>query len=135
VRVREALQLSLNIPVVELTEAMGPARVLVAMDKAGVGYRLPQGEPGLAIALGGIGVSLQDMVQLYAALARGGVALPLRWRLEGEGAEGRGWCPNLGLAGGGYSGGAGPAAGRAGEPAGLQDGDELWPSRCLGDRV
>ncbi len=88
VRVREALQMSLNIPVVELTEAMGPARVLVALDRAGVGYRLPSGEPGLAISLGGIGVSLQDMVQLYAGLARGGVALPLRWRLEGAAAEG-----------------------------------------------
>ena len=88
VRVRQALQMSLNIPVVELTEAMGPARVLVALDRAGVGYRLPEGRPGLAIALGGIGVSLQDMVQLYAALARGGVALPLRWRIEGAADEG-----------------------------------------------
>lgn len=89
VRVRQALQLSLNIPVVELTDAMGPARILVALDKAGLQHRLPPGEPGLAIALGGIGISLQDMVQLYAALARGGVALPLRWRLDGaDGAEG-----------------------------------------------
>lgn len=88
VRVREALQLSLNIPVVELTDAMGPARLLVAMDRAGMGYRLPPGEAGLAISLGGIGVSLQDMVQLYAALARGGVALPLRWRMDGEGEDG-----------------------------------------------
>ena len=88
VRVREALQMSLNIPVVQLTEAMGPARLLVALDRAGVKYRLPEGKPGLAIALGGIGVSLQDMVQLYAGLARGGVALPLRWRMEGEAAEG-----------------------------------------------
>jgi penicillin-binding protein 1C len=31
---------------------------------------------------------MQDIVQLNAALARGGVALPLRWRLEGEAAEG-----------------------------------------------
>jgi penicillin-binding protein 1C len=58
------------------------------MDRAGVSYRLPPGAPGLAISLGGIGVSLQDMVQLYAGLARGGVALPLRWRMEGEVAEG-----------------------------------------------
>lgn len=90
VRVRQALQMSLNLPVVELTEAMGPARLLVAMDRAGMGYRLPPGQPGLAIALGGIGVSLQDMVQLYASLARGGVALPLRWRMEGESAQGGG---------------------------------------------
>lgn len=88
VRVREALQMSLNIPVVELTEAMGPTRLLVALDRAGVAYRLPVGEPGLAISLGGIGVTLQDMVQLYAGLARGGVALPLRWRMAGETEEG-----------------------------------------------
>ncbi|NGQ90097.1 penicillin-binding protein 1C [Rhodobacter sp. HX-7-19] len=88
VRVRDALQMSLNIPVVELTEAMGPARLLVALDKAGVGYRLPPGEAGLAISLGGIGVTLQDMVQLYAGLARGGVALPLRWREDGVSEEG-----------------------------------------------
>lgn len=88
VRVRQALQMSLNIPVVQLTEAMGPARLLVAMDQAKIGYRLPAGQPGLAIALGGIGISLQDMVQLYATLARGGVALPLRWRADGDSDEG-----------------------------------------------
>lgn len=89
IRLREALQLSLNIPVVALTEAMGPARLLNALDKAGVAYRLPPGQPGLAVALGGIGVTLQDMVQLYAALARGGVTLPLRWRLDADNGEGQ----------------------------------------------
>ncbi|MES2846830.1 MAG: penicillin-binding protein 1C [Pseudomonadota bacterium] len=79
IRLREALQLSLNIPVVQLTEALGPARLLTALDRAGVHYALPDGAPGLAIALGGIGVTLQDMVQLYATMARGGVPLPLRW--------------------------------------------------------
>ena len=78
IRVRQALQLSLNIPVVTLTEALGPARLLAAMDRAGMQAEIPPpGQPGLAIALGGIGTSLQDMVQLYAALARGGTALPL----------------------------------------------------------
>jgi penicillin-binding protein 1C len=78
VRIRQALQMSLNIPVVLITDAIGPARLLAAMDRAGMGYQIPPpGKPGLAIALGGLGVSLQDMVQLYAALARGGVTLPL----------------------------------------------------------
>ena len=36
IRVREALQLSLNIPVVALTDALGPAKLLAALDKAGV---------------------------------------------------------------------------------------------------
>jgi penicillin-binding protein 1C len=76
-RVREALHLSLNIPAVALTDAMGPAKLLSAMRRAGVEARVPGGRPGLAIALGGLGVTLQDMVQLYAVLARGGVSLPL----------------------------------------------------------
>ena len=77
IRVREALQLSLNLPVVALTEALGPARLLQALDRAGVRFALPTGQPGLAVALGGIGVTLTDMVQLYAALANGGVTRPL----------------------------------------------------------
>jgi len=89
IRLREALQMSLNIPVVMLTEAMGPARLLSAMGKAGVKYQLPGGQPGLAVALGGVGVTLQDMVQLYATLARGGVALPLTWRMAGDRDEGQ----------------------------------------------
>lgn len=79
IRMRQALQLSLNIPVVELTEALGPERLLSALDKSTVRYRLPAGKPGLAIALGGIGVTLQDMVGLYATIANGGVSRPLRW--------------------------------------------------------
>jgi penicillin-binding protein 1C len=89
IRAREALQQSLNIPVVALIEALGPARLLTALDKAGVQYELPAGQPGLAIALGGIGVTLQDMVQLYAAIARGGATLPLRWWLEASNEEGQ----------------------------------------------
>lgn len=71
VRVRDALQLSLNIPVVSLTEALGPARLVAALRRAGVELRLPgEAAPGLAVALGGAGASLQDLVQAYAALAR-----------------------------------------------------------------
>lgn len=90
VRVRDALQMSLNLPVVALTEAMGPERLMLGMKAAGMGAVLPAGEgrPGLAVALGGVGVTLHDMVQLYAALARGGVALPLRMTGDSPG-EGR----------------------------------------------
>jgi penicillin-binding protein 1C len=87
IRLREALQLSLNIPVVVLTDALGPAKVIAGMQRAGMKPVLKGDEPGLAISLGGVGVTLTDMVQLYAAIARGGVALPLRYRGEG-GAEG-----------------------------------------------
>ncbi|AZL61004.1 penicillin-binding protein 1C [Tabrizicola piscis] len=89
IRLREALQLSLNIPVVALTEALGPARLISAMEKAGMRPVFPGDQPGLAIALGGVGVTLSDMVQLYATLARGGVVRPLTYRLEDATAEGQ----------------------------------------------
>jgi penicillin-binding protein 1C len=82
IRLREALQQSLNVPVVALTDALGAERLLSAMESAGMRPKLPGGKPGLAIALGGIGVTLEDLVQLYTAIARGGIALPLRWRSE-----------------------------------------------------
>ena len=75
--VREALQLSLNIPVVSLTEALGPSRLIATLERAGVRAQFPGTQPGLAIALGGVGVSLQDLVQAYAALARLGAPVRL----------------------------------------------------------
>ena len=89
IRVRDALQLSLNIPVVALTDALGPAKLLQAMDRAQMKSALPMGQPGLAVALGGIGVTLEDMVQLYAAIARGGVVQPLTHRLDAPKVEGQ----------------------------------------------
>ncbi|HMO09228.1 MAG TPA: penicillin-binding protein 1C [Paracoccaceae bacterium] len=88
IRAREALQQSLNIPVVALTEALGPARLMTALRAAGARPRLPgTGAPGLAVALGGVGMTLEELTGLYAALARGGVGLPLR--ATGAGSEGQ----------------------------------------------
>ncbi len=89
IRMREALQLSRNIPVVALTDALGPAKLMAAMQKAGMKPVFPGDQPGLAIALGGVGVTLSDMVQLYAAIARGGVVRPLSYRLDAEVPEGQ----------------------------------------------
>ena len=77
VTAREALQLSLNLPVVELTEALGPARLMAGLRAAGVRPEVPGEVPGLAVALGGLGLSLHDLVKLYAAIARGGEAVAL----------------------------------------------------------
>jgi penicillin-binding protein 1C len=88
-RLREALQLSLNIPVVLLTDAMGPEHLMQALRRSGARAVLPgDGAPGLAVALGGVGISLHDLLQAYAALARGGVALPLR-ETPGQSGEGQ----------------------------------------------
>ncbi|MBN9669801.1 penicillin-binding protein 1C [Roseibium aggregatum] len=78
VTLREALQLSLNTPAVQLLEAVGPARLIARLKRAGVRPVLEKGtEPGLAIGLGGLGLSLRDLTQTYAALARGGKPVTL----------------------------------------------------------
>src|SRR5690606_28034477 len=83
VTARYALQQSLNLPVVELTQAIGPTRLLTALRLAGVEAEVPGDAAGLAIALGGVGMSLEGPVQLYAAIARGGTARGLH-ALAGE---------------------------------------------------
>jgi penicillin-binding protein 1C len=77
VTARQALQASLNLPVVTITQALGPARLLAALRLAGEPAVVPGDAPGLAVALGGVGVSLEGLVQLYAAIARGGEARAL----------------------------------------------------------
>lgn len=79
VSVRQALQLSLNVPAIRILDAVGPARLTARFRQAGVSPVLPPNEaPGLAIGLGGVGVTLRDLVQLYTGLANGGKVHALR---------------------------------------------------------
>ncbi|MEL7091024.1 MAG: penicillin-binding protein 1C [Pseudomonadota bacterium] len=73
---RDALRLSLNVPVVALTDALGPDRLVASLRRFGTRADLP-GAPGLAVALGGVGTDLAGLTQLYAGLAQGGRARPL----------------------------------------------------------
>jgi penicillin-binding protein 1C len=81
VTVRQALQLSLNIPAVKMLAAVGPARLSARIRQAGFDIDVPR---NLTVALGGVGLKLEDMAGLYTALARGGEPLGLRYRLTGE---------------------------------------------------
>jgi penicillin-binding protein 1C len=72
VTVREALQKSLNVPSIRLLDALGPSRLVSRLRRAGVTPVIPKGErAGLSLGLGGAGLTLVDMVQLYANLAAG----------------------------------------------------------------
>jgi len=79
VSLRDALQLSLNVPAVIALERLGPTSFIEKMRRHGLDLRLPDSAsgPGLAIALGGVGTSLQSLVGAYAALADDGVLRPL----------------------------------------------------------
>ncbi len=87
VTVRRALQLSLNVPAVAVLDRLGASRFTARLAQAGGSLVLPEGEvPGLAMGLGGVGISLNDLVRLYAGLARLGTTVPLTERLgETEG--------------------------------------------------
>ena len=77
VSLRNALIWSLNIPVVKLAEALGPNRIAQTLRRGGIGLSLAGDSPGLAITLGGVGVTLEGLVNGYAALARGGRGIAL----------------------------------------------------------
>lgn len=80
---REALQLSLNIPAVAILDRVGPRRFAARLAGAGVALHLPGPavQPSLPIALGGVGITLRELVTLYAGLAEGGQVRPLRDRV------------------------------------------------------
>jgi penicillin-binding protein 1C len=79
VPVRRALQLSLNVPAIALLDRVGASRLSSRLKQAGANLVLPKDEaPGLAMGLGGVGITLQDLVQLYSGLARLGSTRPLR---------------------------------------------------------
>src|SRR5580704_8422189 len=83
VSVRRALQLSLNVPAVAVLDRVGPSRFAARVAQAGSTLVLPKGEtPGLAMALGGLGITLDDLVKLYVGLARGGTTIALSERRD-----------------------------------------------------
>ena len=79
VSVRKALQMSLNVPAIALLDRVGSSRLSSRISQAGANLVLPKDEvPGLAMGLGGVGISLSDLVKLYVGLARLGTTIPLR---------------------------------------------------------
>ena len=86
----EALRRSLNLPAVALMEALGPLRFASALKALGAAPRLPPGTgPALPLALGGVGITLRELVGVTAALGDRGRAGPLRVLLAGRGSGAR----------------------------------------------
>ena len=76
---REALARSLNTAAVALLQEVQPKVMAERLEDFGVDLRLPSAEePGLSIALGGLGITARDLARIYLALANGGAAGALR---------------------------------------------------------
>jgi penicillin-binding protein 1C len=83
VTIAQALQHSLNVPAVAALDQVGSRRFAAALAFAGADLSIPltaEGDDaGLAIALGGAGLTVRELATLYCALGDGGKALPLLW--------------------------------------------------------
>lgn len=74
VTAKEALQFSLNIPAVELDRLLGEESLFALLKNAGIkSIDRSKAYYGSSLTLGGCGITLQDLAQLFAALANGGV--------------------------------------------------------------
>jgi penicillin-binding protein 1C len=79
-----ALRRSLNIPALQLMEKVGPITFTGRLMGGGVDIHLPHAyRPSLAVILGGVGVSLEQLVEGYTCLARKGKSSKLKF-LEKE---------------------------------------------------
>ncbi len=79
VSVTESLQRSLNLPVVQIVEHLGPDRFVAGMQNAGLElWGAGVHQPNTSVVLGGVGTTLEGLVGAYTALARGGQAGAVR---------------------------------------------------------
>ncbi len=90
VRLREALACSYNVPAVRTVVKTGLAAFLEKLKDFGFeSLDKPAEHYGEGLALGNGEVTLLELVNAYAALARGGVWLPARFELESPAAPAR----------------------------------------------
>ena len=80
--VRDALVRSINTAAVSVLDRIGPAAFMTRLRNAGAPIRITDTDrdAGLAIGLGGGGITLTDLAMLYAGLANGGEVRDLRLR-------------------------------------------------------
>lgn len=82
VRISDALQHSLNVPAVLALDRIGPDRFASALRLSGIDVTVYGGaekNAGLALALGGAGMTLRDLTRLYGALGHDGRVPTLKW--------------------------------------------------------
>lgn len=80
VSLRRALACSYNVPAVRLLEQLGPDQLLEKLHRAGfASLAQPARFYGLGLTLGNGEVTLLELTRAFAALAHGGVTLPLKF--------------------------------------------------------
>ncbi len=82
--VRDALVQSINTVAVSVLSRVGPERFVARLRDGGIHVELPEPgtPPGLPVALGGLGISLENLATLFAGFANRGLAGPLRLTVD-----------------------------------------------------
>jgi penicillin-binding protein 1C len=84
----QALVRSRNVPAVTVAAQLNRPSLFSLLRTAGVAGLVSEEHHGLGIVLGTAEVTMQELVELYAALANGGRVKPLRFRQADPGASG-----------------------------------------------
>jgi penicillin-binding protein 1C len=86
---RDALIRSRNIPAVSISTRVFHPSFYDWLKNAGISDLMPEDHYGLALALGGAEMTMEELATLYATLGNGGVERPLRYRRSDPTATGR----------------------------------------------
>lgn len=78
----DALIKSRNIPALYLTSKLKAPSLYSFLKEAGIGAMKPEAAYGLSLALGGVEVTMEELIKLYAMLANDGEYRPLSYLLE-----------------------------------------------------
>ncbi|HVA86950.1 MAG TPA: transglycosylase domain-containing protein [Candidatus Saccharimonadales bacterium] len=76
VRIREAFQLSLNIPAIKAAVINGPDHVFDMAKKFGLHFQSATNQAGASIAIGTLEIHPADLISAYGAIADGGTLMP-----------------------------------------------------------
>lgn len=87
-RLRQALDVSLNIPAVKAAIRVGPDRVFQRSEDMGIRFQAATNPGGASIAIGTVEVKMIDLISAYGAIANGGVLMPRTTILEVRTADG-----------------------------------------------
>jgi penicillin-binding protein 1A len=75
-RMREAIQLSLNIPAIKAAIELTPGRVYDQAREFGISFAQKKTDAGSAIAIGTLNLHYADLISAFGAIANGGVLMP-----------------------------------------------------------
>ena len=88
VRLRQAIQVSLNIPAIKAAFRIGPDRVFERARDFGIRSQFASNPAGGAIAIGTVELHMIDLISAYGAIANSGVLMPRTTILEVRNAKG-----------------------------------------------